>query len=297
MPRVSLVISTRDRPGQLAACLEALEPRFPADAETIVVSDGGSADPPPGSLIEPLRLRHIVVPHGGPAAARNRGLAAARGEIVAFTDDDCRPRAGWLTALSAGVGHSPPSAAGGTTVNGIPSNGYADAAQAVIDLVGRYERSRYGVERFFPANNLAFPATALRALGGFDQSFRTAEDRDLCRRWCEAGFTLRRVPEAVVEHHSALDLRRYLRQFFAYGRGAARFHSSRKGSMRESMAFHLHIPRSLPSTMSGRGLVRSAHLAGLLGLWEIANLAGFISEASGHGANGRAPLEVGLEGR
>ncbi len=96
MIRISVVIPTWNRPGPLAACLGALAKSFPSDAETVVVSDGGAEDlgPVVDPFIDALRLRLIKVAHGGPAAARNRGLEAARGEIVAFTDDDCRPHPG-----------------------------------------------------------------------------------------------------------------------------------------------------------------------------------------------------------
>src|SRR5262245_42931178 len=130
MVRISVVIPTLDRPGPLTACLTALAAGFPADAETIVVSDGGRSDPGPvvAPFAESLRLRLLGIEHAGPAAARNRGLEAARGEIVAFTDDDCRPQPGWLAALAGGVTVSPPRAVGGTTYNGLPGNVYADAA-------------------------------------------------------------------------------------------------------------------------------------------------------------------------
>jgi GT2 family glycosyltransferase len=278
--RISVVIPTRDRPGPLTDCLRALAASFPADAETVVVSDKGAVELGPclTPFVEPLRLRYVVGPPAGPAAARNRGLAAARGSIVAFTDDDCRPRPGWVAALAAGVSSSPPRATGGTTLNAIVENPYADAAQVILDMVARHERTVHGGERFFPSNNLAFPVDALRGLGGFDESFRTAEDRDLCRRWRQAGFALQRIPGAVVEHAPSLDLSSFVRKFFAYGQGAARFHSSRAGrSLRDAVAFHLRLPALARLAVRGRGWRRGTELAGLLVLWEVANLGGFLA--------------------
>lgn len=167
----------------------------------------------------------------------------------------------------------------------------------ILDLVAQHDRTAHGAERFFSANNLAIPAGALRDLGGFDESFRTAEDRDLCRRWREAGFSLHRVPEAVVEHHPSLDLNGFVSQFFAYGRGAARFHSSRDGSLGESAAFHLRLPAALAPAATRRGLSRGACLVGLLGLWEIANLAGFVAESMARPAGRPAAARVALERR
>jgi GT2 family glycosyltransferase len=278
--RVSVVIPTLDRPGPLTACLRALACSFPPDAETVVVSDGGTVDLGRwlAPFVDPLRLRYVAAPRGGPAAARNRGLAAARGDVVAFVDDDCRPHPGWLHALTSSVSLSPPRAAGGMTLNGLVSNPYAEVAQLILDLVARHEREAHGRESFFPSNNLAFPAEVLRRMGGFDESFRTAEDRELCRRWRRAGFALARAPEAVVEHDARLNFLRFLRQFFAYGRGGARFHSSGEGSsFGDSVAFHLRLPALVGPELTRHGPGRAAGLLGLLVLWEVANLAGFLT--------------------
>lgn len=274
MTRISVVIATRDRPGALATCLEALARSFPDGAETIVVSDGTRRPSGLDSLAEHLRLRVFHTGHAGPAAARNLGLAEAHGEVVAFTDDDCVPHADWLSTLTAAV--SPGQAAGGTTLNGLPSNPYADASQLILDLIAEHQRAAYGARRFFPANNIAFPTQDLRDIGGFDESFRTAEDRDLCRRWLRAGHDLRHVPEAFVEHYPTLDLPGFVAKFYAYGRGAAQFHSSRNGSLRESAAFQRRLPALLAPVAARRGLVTGTQLVGLVGLWELASLAGYL---------------------
>jgi glycosyltransferase involved in cell wall biosynthesis len=281
MIRVSVVIPTRNRPGQLGACLSALAASFRSDAETIVVSDG--ADQRLVALVapfvEPLRLTLLQMEHRGPAAARNRGLEVARGEIVAFTDDDCRPQPGWLAALVGGVCLSPPRAVAGTTRNGLPDNIYADAAELVLRLIARHDRSISGRERLLPSNNIAFPIQTLRSVGGFDERYRTAEDRELCRRWAEAGFMLGRVPGAIVEHDRQLDLKSFVSKFVAYGRGAARFHSSgATPSLHESLRFHFRLPILLLPELRERGLVRSFGVVMLLVLWETANLIGYIAE-------------------
>jgi glycosyltransferase involved in cell wall biosynthesis len=281
MVRISVVIPTLDRPGPLTACLAALAAEFPSDAETIVVSDGGNRDlgPVVAPFVERLRLRLLPIEHAGPAAARNRGLDLACGDIVAFTDDDCRPRPSWLATLASGVVVSPPRAVGGTTHNGLPGNAYADAEQLILNLVVRYDRAATRGERFLPSNNVAFPREPLRRLGGFDVRFRTAEDRELCRRWVSAGFALDRVPAAVVEHDSQLEFVRFVRKFFAYGRGAAQFHGSGEhSSLRKSTGFHFRLPALLAPELRQRGLVRGTGIVALLMLWEAANLAGFLDE-------------------
>jgi GT2 family glycosyltransferase len=280
--RVSVIIPTLDRPGPLVACLEALAVGYPDDAETIIVADGGSIDLRPllARFVEPLRLRLLETGHAGPAAARNRGLEIARGEIVAFTDDDCRPAPCWLARLAEGVALSPPRAVGGSTHNGLPESPYADAAQLVLDLLSRHDRALARRERLLASNNFAFPAEALRRIGGFDESYRTAEDRELCRRWAAAGFELARVPDALVAHDTLLDLGSFVRKFMAYGRGAARFHGSgAKASLQQSIGFHLRLPQLLLPELRRRTPARAAAVAALIVVWEAANLAGFVLQA------------------
>ena len=149
----------------------------------------------------------------------------------------------------------------------------------MLDLVARHEYNCCGEVRFFPANNCAFPADALRRLGGFDESFRTAEDRDLLRRWRAAGYGMSFAEDAVVDHEANPDLAGFVRKFYGYGRGAARFHAtSSNGSYGDSASFHRRLPLLVAPELKQRGPRRGAALIGLLALWEAANLAGFLSE-------------------
>jgi glycosyltransferase involved in cell wall biosynthesis len=260
---------------------------FPADAEVIVVSDGGDQAliPDLSGLRDILKLNVLHVPRGGPALARNRGLEVARGAVVVFIDDDCLPEPEWLERLTTAVLLDPPVAAGGRTLNGLPSNPYAVAAQLVLDLVEKdQERLRYG-PLFFPSNNLAFPTDALRRLSGFNPEFKTAEDRELCRRWLGAGYTLVRAQDAVLSHAPDLDLARFWRKFVAYGEGAAQFHRGAGSECkRDIFAFHLRVPMLAARVSAEQRLGRQGTLAALVVLWEVANLVGFVKEAWNHGS-------------
>ena len=103
-PFCSVIVPTHRRPAQLAECLAALARLdYPPDRyEVIVVDDGGGM--PLDDVLEPFRDRMAVScltgRRAGPAAARNAGAARARGDLLAFTDDDCRPRPDWLRRLA-----------------------------------------------------------------------------------------------------------------------------------------------------------------------------------------------------
>ena len=204
LPSATVVVPTRGRPAQLARCRSALAALdYPGDRLEVLVIDDQ---------------------HGtGPSAARNRGLAAASGEVVAFTDDDCEPDPGWLRALAVAWRSAPERGYGGRVVNALEGDLPAAFAQRVIDA-GYAHLNRPGDARFLSSNNLLFPTAALRELGGFEESLRTAEDRDVCDRWRLSGRRMAHVPEALVRHSHLGGLREFWRQHVAYARGARRFH-------------------------------------------------------------------------
>jgi len=190
-PLCSVIVPTLRRPAQLAECLAALaELDYPGDRyEVIVVDDGG--DVPLESVLAPfrdrLRLTLLAGRHAGPAAARNAGAARAQGELLVFTDDDCRPRRDWLRRLADRHAAQPADGIGGSTVSVMHGNPYAETSQLVISVGYEQNNADETDARFFASNNLAFPARAFREVGGFDESFRTSEDRELCSRWVLGG--------------------------------------------------------------------------------------------------------------
>ncbi|MGH9627423.1 MAG: glycosyltransferase [Bryobacteraceae bacterium] len=233
-PFISVIIPTFNRPAKLEQCLQAIESiRFSRDGFEVIVVDDGSPQPLDSVAVRfasRLPVRMIRQANAGPAAARNAGLAAARGEIAAFTDDDCYPAEDWLEQLQAVFARSPGVAVAGRVVNALPGNVFSNASQLLLDYLYDYFNIRSGKPCFFTSNNIAFPAEALRRLGGFDTTFPLAagEDRELCDRWVHHGFKFEYAPEALVYHAHYLGMKAFLRQHFNYGRGAYFFHKSRE---------------------------------------------------------------------
>ena len=279
-PFASVVVPTAGRrPQALDRCLEALRALdHPCDRVEVVVVLDGDGTPPAASDARLVRQPS----RRGPAAARNAGAAAARGDVLAFTDDDCRPEPGWLRALLAALAADPGAAAGGRTVNALPGNRFSDASQHIVDLVyAHYNRA--GEARFLASNNLAVRREDFLAVGGFDGArFPFAsEDRDFCDRWRASGRALRYVPDAVVHHAHDLDLGGFVGQHVAYGRGAARYHRARRargtGRLRDDVSFHLD-PALYLRTARLRPARRAARVAALLPLWQAANAVGYVLE-------------------
>lgn len=218
---------------------------YPRDRfEAIVVDDGSESPPEPvvGSYQGQIDVKLLSQHHAGPAAARNTGAARAKGDFLAFTDDDCAPDPGWLQALAAHFAAVPDHLIGGRTLNALPDNPYSTASQSLISYLYSYYDSNPNDARFFASNNLAVATASFHAIGGFDTTYTLAasEDREFCDRWRYYGYHMSYAPAAMVYHAHALTLRSYWRQHFNYGCGAAQFHAAR--ALRDRQGIKLEPP-------------------------------------------------------
>jgi len=283
-PFISVIIPSYERAGELSVCLGALaiqdylRDRF----EVLVVDDGSLISPEPtvNTFRGRLNVRYLKQGHAGPAAARNYGAAVAKGEILAFTDDDCAPAPDWLRSLATSFGSHSGCVLGGRTINELPNNPYSTASQLVVDYLYARWNSDPDHATFFTSSNFALPAKIFHDVGGFDTGWIRAagEDRDLCDRLISRGYRLRYTPDALVRHAHPLTFRTFWRQQFNYGRGAYRLHQSRA-------RVHARTIRVQPLTfylkMLGYPFVRTqgrkaALLAALLAVAQVANAAGFL---------------------
>lgn len=241
--RVTVVVPTRDRPGALAACLGALDAQVER-AEVVVVDDGSAEEAAVAAVVAQARRARLVRLDGrGPAAARNAGVRAASGEIVCFTDDDCRPDPGWAGALVDRVAAGAEVVAGPTVV-GDPGDHVALAAQVVTNhLVVESLDEAAGTVGFAPTSNLGGRRARFLEVP-FDERFPTAagEDRDWCARLAGAGGAIAYVPAAVVRHHPALSGAGFWRQQVRYGGGARQVHASGVAG-RAELGFYLRLLR------------------------------------------------------
>jgi hypothetical protein len=159
-------------------------------------------------------------------------------------------------------------------VNGLPSNPFATASQAVVAQLT--QMSIAARAPFFASSNLAMARRVFQRVGGFDASFCLAagEDRDLCDRCLAQGIQLVHAPEAIVDHFNALSLGSFLRQHFRYGRAACRFHRLRRARSAASgpgaPRFYVDLVRGAMQTPNGQprpqlGLVAVSQIAVGLG--------------------------------
>lgn len=194
----------------------------------VVVVDDGSIPPIEpedfvGAHCDVEILRHAR--SRGPAAARNSGLAACTSEFVAFLDSDVAPRRGWLEAL---LGHfcDPTVALVAPRIVGLShSDGVVARYEAVHSSLDLGEREApvlpHSTVSYVPSAAIICRCSALREVGGFDETLHSGEDVDLCWRLIEAGARLRYEPIALVAHDHRAELRDWLARKAVYGGSAA----------------------------------------------------------------------------
>lgn len=238
---VTVVIATRERPELLARCLESLAaqryPRF----ETVVVDNAPATDATRELVKERFAdsVRYVREPLRGLASAHNAGVAAALGEITAFTDDDVVIDPGWLDALVAGF--ADPEV--GCVTGLILPAALRTATQVLLEAHGGFGKGfsaqRYRIaeppadQPLFPFTagrlgsgaNMAFRTEVLRGLGGFDAAVGTgtpAKGGDDLLSFFRAvvhGHALLYQPEALVWHHHRDRAEDLDAQAFGYGAG------------------------------------------------------------------------------
>lgn len=282
---ISVVIPTYARPERLERCLDALASTTGVAFEVIVVDDGSPQ--PVAPIVKRFRdkmtIRCFRQDNAGPARARNRGASEAAAPILAFTDDDCRPREDWAMTLASAVQNDPDLLAGGYTINGLPDDLCAETSQDLCTfLYGYAEKKGRGFE-FFTSNNMACSKEGFDAIGGFDESFPLAggEDRDFGLRWGSSGRRLGYIEGAVIDHDHSMTLAGFFRQHRNYGRGARHLHRrlETRGSVRpkfEGAKFYASLLTYPITEKRPNALQRSA----LLLASQAAMVVGYLQEAT-----------------
>jgi glycosyltransferase involved in cell wall biosynthesis len=243
-PKVSVIVCSRNGARTICDTFQGLRKLDYPNYEVIVVDDGSNDN-------TSLLARHygfpvintsslglssalpgrenghdwiITRPNRGLSNARNLGLAAATGEIIAYIDDDAYPDPHWLrylvasflnprTAKYAGVGGPNLAPAG----DGLIADCVAHAPGGPIHVLLTNREAEH-----IPGCNMAFRRVALKAIGGFDPQFHVAgDDVDVCWRLQQAGWSLGFSPAALVWHHRRNSVQAYWKQQHGYGKAEA----------------------------------------------------------------------------
>lgn len=217
---VSVIVPVRNGRETLADCLRALQRQTHPPDEIIVIDDGSSD----GSAAIACRfgVTVLVQPPAGPAAARNRGAAAARGDILLFTDADCAPHSTWVAAMLAPFTN--PQVAG---VKGMYRSRQPELVARFVqqEYQDRYDRmAGQTTIDFVDTYAAGYRRRLFLAAGGFDTQFSTAsvEDQEFSFRLAAQGHRLVFAPQARVDHRHNRTVAQYARRKFNIGLWKAR---------------------------------------------------------------------------
>jgi GT2 family glycosyltransferase len=281
MMRFSLIIPTYRRKELLRGCLTSCREQVYPALEIIVVDDASPDDTSTMVRTEfPEVISLRLERNSGPATARNRGITAASGDIIVFTDDDCLLPPDFLMRLAEGYRNHPEIAGAG---------GYLEAPDELL-AHNRYAQYDYymthTVYGFGPlpvvgglecpaggTHSMSYRARALAEVDGFDESFASpgGEDADLKARMVAHGYTLLYVPVKVI-HRRRYTLPDFWNQYFAHGRGSPQYRRKHAGGT--AAARHSFGVRVI---LRGAGLLPDLFRIGprLVLLKIIAGVAGF----------------------
>jgi GT2 family glycosyltransferase len=245
-PRISVVVCSYNGEGTIRECLEGLASLDYPDFEVIVVDDGSTDTT--ASIAAEYGFRVISTENRGLSSARNTGLEATTGEIVAYTDDDACPDPHWLTYLAATFMTTSYVGVGGPNIAPRGQGLIADCVTHAPGGPAHVLLSDRDAEHI-PGCNMAFRKEALQAIGGFDPQFRAAgDDVDVCWRLQEKGWKLGFSPAAMVWHRRRNSVRAYWKQQVGYGKAEALL--ERKWPEKYNSSGHL----SWTGRLYGRGL-------------------------------------------
>ena len=240
LPPISVVICTRDRTDLLKGALEALLALDYPDREIIVI-DNAPANTSTAELVARLPVSYVKEERPGLDWARNRGIAEARHEIIAFTDDDVRPDRGWLRGIAAGFADPEIMAVSGL----VAAAELETVAQQQFELIyggmlqyldsRKFNGSELSVQellwgsKYGVGANMAFRRQVFEAAGNFDVALdvgtatRGGGDIEMFHRILAKGYATFYEPRALVWHLHRRSDKALSKQLQDNGRGFGAF--------------------------------------------------------------------------
>ncbi len=224
-PYVSIIVPVYNRGGEIGDCIESLlSLDYPESHREIIVVDDASRDRTP-AVVRGYDVRLMIQPRNlGPSAARNAGVRASKGELIAFIDSDCIADPQWLRELIP-FSHDPRLALVGGFVDGFFTASALDRYEKVHSALNMGQKRLTGQGRnsifYVPACNMVVRKTAFEHVNGMDEGMRLGEDVDLCWKLMAAGYRLMYTPRGRVRHKHRNRLLETFRRRFDYGTSEA----------------------------------------------------------------------------
>jgi O-antigen biosynthesis protein len=301
LPSLTVAVCTRNRAGSLRRTLQSLgNLQYPTDKLDLLVVDNAPDDDSTRRVVaEFAGIRYEIEARPGLDWARNRAIQAARGDIIAYTDDDVAVDANWAHALAQPMQHPAVMCVTGLVAPAELEHRSQQLFEAYggfgRGFVGRYfsmaDRKEW---RFFPLGagifgtgcNMAYRRSLFAEIGGFDTALdvgtvtRGAGDHDMFYRTLRAGYLLVYEPRALVWHYHRADYAALQRQMNDFGRGVYAFWTKtflmdrpmrwKTVEFALSWFFEWFVRRLLQPGKLPRDLVRAEAIGALQGPWAYA---------------------------
>lgn len=222
--KISVVVPTYNRRASLSRCLGAIEKQTLDRSlfEVIVVNDGSPDDTAEylNNYISETGVNLVPVnkENEGPAMARNSAIGIARGEFVAFTDDDCVPHESWLDELLEDFPDDPKCAGLGGKIRRLYDTLLSRYIDEVTPLAHQIDEDKIN---FLVTANAVYRSSVLQQTGGFHAQITWAggEDPELSLRITSMGYYLAVTERALVNHDHRATLKGIFRTNYNYGKG------------------------------------------------------------------------------
>ncbi len=223
-PFVSVIIPVLNEERVIRECLNSLvELDYPPERREILVVDNGSTDRT-AEIIKSFPVRYLREERRWASAARNKGIEASRGEILAFTDADCVVTTGWLLELVKAFDEEGVGGVAGEVVAYPPRTRAEWYAARVRHLSPQKYLSR-PLLPFAAFANLAFRRDVFDRIGLLDATIPLGESTDFCTRLLQGtDLKLKYAPKALLFHRHRATTWEFVRQQWKYGRGHAQLY-------------------------------------------------------------------------
>lgn len=274
-PDYSVVVPAYQAAGRIGECVRALAAQtVPRERYEIIVVDDGSSDDTAAVARAAGADRVLVRPHAGPAAARNAGVEAARGEIVLFTDADCEPAGDWIERMAEALDAPDIMGAKGTYRT---RQKELVARFVQLEYEDKYDKMRrQPYIDFVDTYSAIYRRQVFERSGGFDPAFPQAsgEDIEFSYRLARQGYKMVFAPHAVVLHGHVDTLWGYCRRKYYVGFWRVRM-------------YRLHPDKALSDSHTPQALKLQIGLAAVLlvslalaALWSGALIVGLVALAA-----------------
>jgi len=214
---ISVIVCTKYRSADAVLVNLAQIKRNIENASTELILVDGNGNPKLKEMADRQGARYVYEPRPGIPAARNAGIASSKGDIVAFTDDDCFVETDWIKRIADNFRNDPQLVGLGGVDYSPPESSVLQKAVGLLDEVRGKPQSRLSIAQRMRNCNSAYRKRELLKYGAYNSDFYIGEDYELNIRLVKHGCKLAFDETLIVYHERVSSIKAYWKKFFNYG--------------------------------------------------------------------------------